>query len=264
MLAAFAAAVLGSAPPLVEVQAARSHRRIYAAGSGHDMLGLAETTAEIVALSNQTHPRVLYLGTATYDEPSAMDDQTKGFAARGCPVASLSIAWRAPPHSELAAAFDSADIVVISGGNTLFAVDRWVRLGVDALMRTANARGVVLAGGSAGFISLCNGGHSDSMEPDSYKNPPGPLLNSSAAAKAAVDAAWAYVRVPGIGVLDSLCCPHFDMTGTNGVHRAVDFSTIQGARHLGEFAIGIDNCARPGACKPKEPLAPSRPGTCPP
>ena len=62
---------------------------------------LYETTAEIVALSNRTHPRVLYLGTATYDEPSAMDDQTKGFAARGCPVASLSVAWLTPPRSEL-------------------------------------------------------------------------------------------------------------------------------------------------------------------
>eukprot|EP00966_Prymnesium_polylepis_P019276 444678-Prymnesium_polylepis.1 len=109
-------------------------------------------------------------------------------------------------------------------------------------MQAAVDAGVVLSGGSAGFISLCNGGHSDSMEPDSYKNPPGPLLNASAAAKAAVDANWAYIRVPGLGLINNLCCPHYDMTGSNGVHRAVDFTNMI-SRHGGESAIGIDNWA---------------------
>ena len=154
----------------------------------------------------------------------------------------LNVAWESPQKAELQAAFAATDIILVSGGNTLFAVDRWVTLGMDAMMKDAVDRGVVLSGGSAGFISLCNGGHSDSMEPDSYKNPPGPLLNASSAAKAAVDANWAYIRVPGLGIIDSLCCPHYDMTGTNGVHRAVDFTKML-AHHSGEGAIGIDNWA---------------------
>ena len=97
--------------------------------------------------------------------------------------------------------------ILLSGGNTLFAVDRWAKTGADELLRKAAARGAVVAGGSAGFIALCNGGHSDSMDPKSYKNPPGPLLNASCAAKSAVDSAWAYIRVPGIGLMDGLCCP---------------------------------------------------------
>ena len=53
----------------------------------------------------------------------------------------------------------------MSGGNTLFATDRWRRLGMDERIREAGARGAVLAGGSAGGISWFDGGQSDSMDP---------------------------------------------------------------------------------------------------
>ena len=43
------------------------------------------------------------------------------------------------------------------------------------------------------------------MEPDSYKNPPGPFLNPEQSAEEMAN--WAYIRVSGIGVLPSLCCP---------------------------------------------------------
>jgi dipeptidase E len=98
------------------------------------------------------------------------------------------------------------------------------------------------------------------VEPDSYKNPPGPLLNPIILKNET--AKWAYIRVPGIqtrnsytnthtnkqkhatshfagiGILPGLACPHYDMVGSNGVHRAVDFTgTMQ--HHSGENAIGV-------------------------
>ena len=221
------------------VSADCASRKLYAAGSGVNMLSQPETVAEVIALSGKSKPHVLYLGTATYDDPEPMHEQTKGFAGQGCVVDALRVAWTAPSEAELTAAFTPADIVLISGGNTLFAVDRWVKLGIDKLMKQAHARGAVLSGGSAGFISLCNGGHSDSMEPDSFKNPPGPLLNASVAVHKEVSANWAYVRVPGTGVIDSLCCPHYDMTGSNGVHRSVDFTSMM-RHHVGEYAVALD------------------------
>jgi len=206
------------------------------------MLGLETTVKEVIALTKKSNPRVLYLGTATYDESSAMDDQTKNFADLGCRVSALNVTWHSRPATDLQAALNATDIILISGGNTLFAVDRWAKLGMDVMIRNAVDAGAVVAGGSAGFISLCNGGHSDSMEPASYKTPPGPLLNADPAAKAEVDANWAYIRVPGIGLINNLCCPHYDMTGSNGVHRADDFTKML-AHHSGEYAIGIDNWA---------------------
>ena len=69
---------------LVGLAVAAHARRIYAAGSGHNMLGLAATVKEVIALSEKLTPRVLYLGTATYDDPSSMEGQTQNFAAMGC------------------------------------------------------------------------------------------------------------------------------------------------------------------------------------
>ena len=124
-----------------------AERRIYVAGSGHDMLGLLATAKEIVALSSRAAPRVLYLGTATYDDEAAAQEQTQNFRRLNCTVRSLDVAWKSPSAEQRAAAFTVADVVLISGGNTLFAVDRWVKLGIDALLRAAADRGVVLSGG---------------------------------------------------------------------------------------------------------------------
>jgi dipeptidase E len=218
-----------------------SVQKIYAAGSGMDMLGTKETVHEVIALSGKPQPRVLYLGTATYDAPAPQADQTGVFLASGCTVKALSVSVAAPPMRDMQAMFDATDIILVSGGNTLFARDRWVKLGIDKLINGAMAKGVVLSGGSAGAIVWFDGGHSDSMEPESYKNPPGPLLNPNAT-KEELAAGWAYIRVPGLNILPALLCPHYDMTGSNGVHRAVSFTGML-QHHSGEYAVGIDNWA---------------------
>jgi len=109
--------------------------------------------------------------------------------------------------------FNKADIVIVSGGNTLWAVDRWRTTGVDRLIKEAADEGKVMCGGSAGGIVWFDGGHSDSMEPGSYKNPPGPLLKDTSDG---VMNNWAYIRAPGLSILPGLFCPHYDMVEGNG------------------------------------------------
>eukprot|EP01047_Picozoa_sp_COSAG01_P078742 COSAG01_NODE_14668_length_1423_cov_2.196375_2_plen_109_part_00 len=65
--------------------------------------------------------------------------------------------------------FDAADIIAVSGGNTLFGVNRWKRLGVDTMLREASERGAVMVGGSAGAICWFDGGHSDSFDPTTVR-----------------------------------------------------------------------------------------------
>lgn len=60
---------------------------------------------------------------------------------------------------KLKGAVDKADIILVSGGNTLYAVDRWKMHGLDTLFRDAMERGAVLTGGSAGAICWFDGGH---------------------------------------------------------------------------------------------------------
>jgi dipeptidase E len=137
-------------------------------------------------------------------------------------------------------AFNKADIVLVSGGNTLYARDRWAALGMDSLMREAASNGTVMCGGSAGGIVWFDGGHSDSMDPSSYKNPPGPFLSPNMTAAEMMN--WAYIRVPGLSVLPGLFCPHYDVTESNGVLRADDFTVLL-QQHVGETGVGVDNWA---------------------
>ena len=144
----------------------------------------------------------------------------------------------------------------MSGGNTLYALDRWKRLGMDVFLRKAMARGAVLTGGSAGAICWFDGGHSDSMDPDTWKDAMLQKFSpqkqqpekegqdeSSEAPKSMHDAKdWQYIRVPGLGFLPGLVCPHHDKIQSNGVLRATDFDAML-QRHASELGIGIDHWA---------------------
>ena len=97
-----------------------------------------------------------------------------------------------PSAAELCDAIDSADIIAVSGGNTLFGMARWRQLGVDRLLRTAWERGAIMVGGSAGAICWFDGGHSDSLDPNSVLNPKPGLTDEERKS-------WSYVRVAGLG-----------------------------------------------------------------
>jgi dipeptidase E len=211
-----------------------------AAGSGREGFAEMQVRDAIISLSRKAAPSVLYLGTATYDLAAPEAWQTGRFVEAGCTVTALKLASCTPSCQDMQAQFDRADVIIASGGNTLFAVDRWRRLGVDTLMRQAMQRGVVLSGGSAGAICWFDGGHSDSMDPESYKsymlNPPATPLSE------AERMGWEYIRVPGLGFLPGLCCPHHDRVQSNGVLRALDFDAML-LRHAGETGIAIDHFA---------------------
>jgi dipeptidase E len=157
---------------------------------------------------------------------------------------------RAAIESETAEArrlIDAADVILVSGGNTLFAVDTWQARDIPAMLRQASGRGAVMCGGSAGAICWFDGGHSDSADPESYFVPraPIPLIGQSNGEEvnyAQARSAWQYIRVPGISLLPGLCCPHHDRTQSNGVLRATDFDAML-RRHQGERGVAIDHWA---------------------
>ena len=190
-----------------------------------------------------------YLGTATYDLAANREKQVSGFRSRGVAVEALDVARMPPPTpGAVEALLARADIVLVSGGNTLFAVDRWRRFGLDEELRKAAQRGCVLTGGSAGAICWFDAGHSDSADPESYAD----AMIAGGSAEASTQGAsgsdssdvkpWEYIRCGGLGVLPGLCCPHHDRTQSNGVLRAVDFDEML-RRHDGETGVCIDHFA---------------------
>jgi dipeptidase E len=217
-------------------------------GSGSDGLSEEWITKSILdLLDDKTKtPKVLYLGTATYDLPGPRYRQTHCFTEAGCDVTSLDITFGAV--DDMASKIEEADIILVSGGNTLFAVDHWKRLGVHDLLRKAMHRGAVLTGGSAGGICWFDGGHSDSMDPSTFMDSmlalsdSGKDESSNAPTQSQDNQSWEYIRVDALGFLPGLVCPHHDKRQSNGILRAANFDAML-LEHPTEFGIGIDHWA---------------------
>jgi dipeptidase E len=191
--------------------------------------------------------RVAYIGTATYDAVAARTAQTGQLEQRGCEIVDISVTW---PSETPAARLEherrevlSCDAVLVSGGNTLYALQRWRECGLDNVLREAADAGLVLAGGSAGAICWFDGGHSDSADPASFRKPRDSDGGGSAETAAPVSTEWKYIRVSALGLFPGLICPHHDRTQSNGSPRYFDFDAML-LRHSGERGIGIDHwCA---------------------
>ena len=178
---------------------------------------------EIIRLTGMARPHALFIPTASSDSDVYCRHFERVYRDRlGCSTDVLRLLGPTPDPAIVAEKIDHADIVYVGGGNTLMMMRRWRRLGVDALLRAAWARGVVLCGVSAGAICWFERGHSDSM---AYYNKED----------------WRYIAVAGMGLVTGIACPHYNGR-TYGVPRRRDFSAMMIRR--GGRGLGIDNhCA---------------------
>ena len=134
----------------------------------------------------------------------------------------LLLVGQRPPAREIERRILSTDVVYVGGGNTLFMMRLWRRLGVDQILKAAYQRGIVLSGISAGAICWFDSGHSDSL---SFYNPE----------------SWRYINVKGLGLIPGVHCPHYNGR-TRGVPRRKDFQEM--IRRVGGAGIAIqNNCA---------------------
>jgi len=202
-------------------------------GSGTAVMSYEAVQKEIMQMTGKLPSDifVLYLGTASYDATQPMIYQTSHFTSAGATVFHLKVAVTEPTPEEVQKSFGCADVVLVSGGNTLYAVDRWKKFGIHDAIHGAMTRGAILAGGSAGAICWFDGGHSDSMDPTTYLKKSQPETTT-----------WEYIRVDGLRLLPGLVCPHHDRTQSNGVKRSDDFDSML-RRHKGERGICIDHFA---------------------
>jgi len=141
------------------------------AGSGAAAMSSPLIAAAVISLTRRQPEdlSLLYIGTASYDIAESRRKQTCAFADMGVQVRSLDVANKSLSLEAMTDAVDECDIILVSGGNTLYAVDRWEYLGLDNLLKDAALNGKVITGGSAGAICWFDGGHSDSMSPESYR-----------------------------------------------------------------------------------------------
>ena len=133
--------------------------------------------------TRKSQPRVCYIGTASGDAEAGCLRFYAGFSRFRCRPTHLPLFARTP--RDLESFVLEQDAIFVGGGNTRSLLAVWRDWGLDAHLRTAWERGVVLGGSSAGSICWFEQGLTDSSA--------GPL-----------------VRLDCLGFLPGSNCPHYD------------------------------------------------------
>jgi dipeptidase E len=110
-----------------------------------------------------------------------------------------------------------SDIIYVGGGNTLKMMKIWKKLGVDLILKEAYKKDIMLSGLSAGAICWFKYGNSDSLK---FSN-----KNSDT------------IKVKGLGFIDGLLCPHYDIEKERRSELKKMMKNIKG------IALALDNCS---------------------
>jgi peptidase E len=133
--------------------------------------------------TRKRRPRVCYIGTASGDAEAGVLRFYAGFSRFECRPTHLPLFARTP--RDLESFVLEQDAIFVGGGNTRSLLAVWRDWGLDAHLRAAWKRGVVLGGSSAGSICWFEQGLTDSSA--------GPL-----------------VKLDCLGFLAGSNCPHYD------------------------------------------------------
>ncbi len=157
-----------------------AEQQIVAMGGGGTS---AAVLAEVFALAGPDRARLLYVGTASAEDPRnalIMYERARGQAE----VTPLKFfPWPPAGLRELTLA---QDVIFVGGGSTANMLAIWRVHGFDRILREAWEQGIVLSGSSAGMICWFEASVTDSF---------GPQL--------------AAMR-DGLGFLPGSACPHYD------------------------------------------------------
>jgi len=199
-------------------------RAIVAIGGGEIRTrGTAAIDRAILRLSGKKHPKLLFIPKARRDSERYWNHVQEYFGKfLKCKTDVLLLVREKPSRQQIRQKIEAADVIYVGGGNTLFMMRAWRRLGVDRLLRAAYSGGTVLSGISAGAICWFDSGHSDSM---AFYNP----------------RKWEYINVRGLGLIQGIHCPHFN-SETRRVPRRREFRKMIG--RASGIGIAIENnCA---------------------
>jgi dipeptidase E len=134
-------------------------RKIFATGGGYD----TGTIKYLIKLTGKQNPKICFLPTPVGDNELYIK---KWFEiAKTLPLQPFAQKVFIS-SSEQKLTFEETllqmDAILVTGGNTLNAIALWKAHGIDAILRKAWEKGIVLSGPSAGAICWFNEGLSDS------------------------------------------------------------------------------------------------------
>lgn len=114
----------------------------------------------ILQQSEKERPKICYIGTASGDAQSMIDNFYSFFNEENCEPSHLALFK--PPVRDLESYVLDKDIIYVGGGNTKNLLALWREWGLDEILRKALDQGIVLAGISAGSICWFAEGVTDS------------------------------------------------------------------------------------------------------
>ena len=229
------------APTSAEQEEQVPNVKIVAAGQSQ-ALQMPAVFEKVIELSGKDQPKIVYIGTASFDRTDKFNMCTKAFRELECEIERLDVSEpdAVPSMEEMRRlVVDWADVLLCSGGNTLHALLRWKETGLDLLLKEAAEQGTVLCGGSAGAGCWFSSIHSDSLRPDNVKN--AECVKNELDDEDLTD--WDYVKISGLGIIPAMCVPHFEKTGTNEVARSEHAEQVLVESEDNVPAIGIDENA---------------------
>jgi len=122
------------------------------------------TIRRMLELTGRDRPTLTLIMTASGDDRSYL---TRSYAAfRGWSVDVQHLELFPMPNADPTELIEASDAVWVGGGSVANLLELWRLHGVDAALRDAWGRGVVLGGVSAGSICWHQGGTTDSFGPD--------------------------------------------------------------------------------------------------
>ncbi len=167
-------------------------RKIIAIGGGGiEKRETLEIDREIIRCSGKKSPRVLLLPTALKDDLKYCEGFGDYYGKElGCKVDFLKILQEKPTEKGIKEKIEEADILYVSGGNTLYMMNTFRKQGIDQLLIKAYESGTVMCGLSAGSMCWFKYGMSDARK---FKKDPSKMI-----------------KVHGLGMIDALNAVHFD------------------------------------------------------
>jgi dipeptidase E len=160
-----------------------AERHIVGLGGGGDTVeGTNRLYEYILDLAGKEHPSVLFIPTASAENPEYIVWFYERFAPRADARHLNTFPW---PPENVRDLILSQDVINVGGGSTANMLAIWKVHGIDTALREAWENGVVLCGASAGMICWFEAGVTDSF---------GPQLEG----------------MDCLGFLPGSACPHYD------------------------------------------------------
>lgn len=165
--------------------------------------------------AGENRPNALFIPTASHDYMPYYNTFHKVYTGVFNIKTDVALTvYKEPDMEKMRAKFEKADVIYVGGGDTVFMIEHWKKVGLLPLIQEAYERGKLIVGLSAGAICWFSDIYTDSLQTEDGAK---------------------YAMFKGLGWIDGIISPHYGS-------RMLDFDKIVCYNYQRALAIE-DNAA---------------------